>query len=63
MHDGHVADKDFTNAVLQIFTGHIKVLNAERARDMLRFIVNRTLASDPKEFKELVRKSLPEYIK
>lgn len=58
---GSVTDKEFANAVLQVFTGHIKLLNAERAKDVLRYAVNRSLASNPDEFKELVRKSLPEY--
>jgi len=58
---GEVHDKDFVAAVLQVFTGHIKVLNSERATDALKFAVAQSTASNSEEVKSIIKKSLPEY--
>lgn len=59
---GHIEDKNYASAILQAFTGHIKVLNSERATDALKFVIARNTASNSEEVKELIQKSLPEYV-
>jgi len=59
---GEMNDKTYMAAVLQVFTGHIKVLNSERATDALKFMVAKSTASNSEEVKQLIQKSLPEYV-
>ena len=59
--EGEVKDKTFISAVLQVYTGHIKVLNSERAENALKFMIARSTASNSDEVRDLIKKSLPEY--
>lgn len=57
-----IEDKYYMDAVLKVFIGHIKLLNSERATDALKFMVAKSTASNSEEVKELIQKSLPEYV-
>lgn len=59
-----VDDNEEAHASLLTSTirAYISAKNGETAKDTLKFAVNRTITTNPNEFKALVQKSLPEYI-
>ena len=59
---GVVIDKAYTTTLLQVFGGHIKALNSERANNALKYAIARDTASNSEEVKSIIQKSLPEYL-
>lgn len=59
---GSITDQKYIDVVMQAFTGHIKLVNAERSKDALKFAVSQSITDNVKAMKEAIQKSLPEYI-
>ena len=59
---GKIADEKYIDAVMQIFTGHIKILNAERSKDALKFAVSQSINDNIHGMKEVLKKQLPDYV-
>lgn len=59
---GHIEDVKYTDAVMQVFTGHIKVLNAERSKDALKFAVSQSVTENVVAMKKAIQVQLPEYM-
>ena len=62
LESGHIADVKYVDAVMQVFTGHIKIVNAERSKDALKFAVSQSVTDNVKAMKQALQKQLPEYI-
>ncbi len=60
---GRIEDVKFMDAVMQVFTGHIKILNAERSRDALKFAISQSVSENVQAMKEELKRQLPEYVK
>ena len=60
--NGKVLDKGLTEVILKAFLGHIKIRNLEVREDALKFVVNRHIAENIKQMKDMLRKTLPEYV-
>ena len=58
---GQISDAKYMDAVMQVFTGHIKIVNAERSKDALKFAISQSVTDNVKAMKEAIQKQLPEY--
>ena len=59
---GRISDVKFMDTVMQVFTGHIKIVNAERSKDALKFAVSQSVSDNVNAMKKALQKQLPEYI-
>ena len=62
LEQGKIEDVKYTDAVMQVFTGHIKILNAERSKDALKFAVSQSVTENVQAMKEAIQQQLPEYV-
>ena len=59
---GHIGDSKYMDVVMQAYVGHIKIVNAERSKDNLRFVVSQSITDNVNAMKKALAKQLPEYI-
>lgn len=59
---GTISDREYVSAIMQVFTGHIKIVNAERSKDALKFAVSQSVTENVDAMKEAIKQQLPEYV-
>lgn len=60
---GRVEDPKYMDVVMQTYVGHIKIVNAERSKDALKYAVVSSLAENKEELKELISNNMGAYTK